>query len=361
MKVRPVEPKDIPAIIRLTSMNGFASRSHAGWHWVLFENPEQADSPSGYVVETDGKVAAFLGGAGHRLHGTGTDGFVVAAHTFVSDLSSPGHGPRLIRHGFKHTRFDATYTLHNNAYSSIFYKRFGLAAIWKASGRQYLKKRLRWGSVLASAALRRLARNAHVQKALLRREWFVTRPKGGSIPLAQSVRQLDPFEAKDASAIDALDSQLEKSGKIVGARTAEVWRYRLKDPDRVVPTHLFSIDDDQGIAAMLATSISKDDKLSVVTLDIEDLVFRPGSEHHLATLLAQAKKCARHAKAARIMLRVLPPNLDIATADSLGFKARPRAYDSCHFGGDTSWDPLSWEVSPFDGDFWFALRRPPAR
>ena len=361
MKVRPVTPEDIPAIVRLTSMNGFAKRSEAGWNWVLFQNPEQAHSPAGYVVESNGEVAAFLGGAGHRLHGTGTDGFVVAAHTFVSDLSSPGHGPRLIRHGFKHTEFDATYTLHNNAYSAIFYKRFGLAAIWKASGRQYLKKRLRWGSIFLSAALRRLAKIGAFEKLLAKREWLATKSKSGGAPLANRVRQLDPFNIDDAAAIDAFDQQLAKSGKIIGTRAAKIWQYRLRDPDRKVPTSLFALEDDDGIAAMLATSITKDDKLSVVTLDIEDLVFRPGSEHHLETILTQATKCARHARAARIMLRVLPLNLDIATADSLGFRARPRDYDSCHFGGDPSWNPLEWELSPFDGDFWFSLRRPPAK
>ena len=135
MKIRPVTPADIPDIARLTVERGFPPRSETGWQWVLFNNPEQAHSPSGYVIESDGQVVAFLGGMGHRLHGTGTAGFVVAAHTFVSDFSSPGHGPRLIRHGFKHTEFDATYTLHNNALSAIIYKRFGLAAIWQAASK----------------------------------------------------------------------------------------------------------------------------------------------------------------------------------------------------------------------------------
>lgn len=361
MRIRPVTREDIPDIVRLSARCGFAERTEEGLEWVLFNNPEQAHSPGGYVVESEGKVVAFLGGSGHYLHGTNTDGFVVAAHTFVSDFSSPGHGPRLIRHGMKHTGFDATYTLHNNAYSALFFKRFGLAAIWKASGRQYLKKRLRWLSIFASAALRRLAKIKTFHSLLSKREWLTTRPKQGPVPCLQAVRQLDPFLDEDAAAIDVFDQALANSGKIIGSRASKIWRYRLQDPDRAIPTRVFAIEDDNGIAALLATSITKDDELSVVTLDIEDLVFRPGSEHHLETLLLQAVKCAHHARAARIMLRVLPPNLDLATADSLGFKARPRAYDSCHFGGEAEWDPLSWEVTPFDGDFWFALRRPPAR
>lgn len=361
MNIRPVTPADIPDIARLTVERGFPPRSEAGWEWVLFHNPEQAHSPSGYVIEVDGRVVAFLGGMGHRLHGTGTDGFVVAAHTFVSDLSSPGHGPRLIRHGFKNTVFDATYTLHNNALSAIIYKRFGLAAVWQASGRQYLKKRLHWSCIFMSVVLRRCSRVKKIGNALNNREWLSKRSRKGPTPLIKAVRQLDPFDEKDAEAIDAFDQTLAESGRLIGARSAHIWQYRLSDPDRSVPTHLYGVFDDKGIAAMMATSVSKDDPLSVVTLDIEDLVFREGCEKHLETLLRQSKKCARHARAARIMWRVLPPNLDLATADYLGFKARPRRYDSCHFGGAPDWNPLDWELSPYDGDFWFALRRPPTK
>ena len=361
MKIRPVTPADIPDIARLTVARGFPPRSEAGWQWVLFNNPEQAHSPAGYVIESNDQVVAFLGGMGHHLHGTGTSGFVVAAHTFVSDLSSPGHGPRLIRHGFKHTDFDATYTLHNNALSAIIYKRFGLSAVWQAGGRQYLKKRRHWASIFFSAVLRRLAKLSVIDTALSKREWLSKRPKKGLTPLTDQVHRIDPFNSEDAQAIDTFNQALAASDKIIGSRAARIWQYRLGDPDRSVPTELFAMFDDKGIAAMLATSVSKDDHLSVVTLDIEDLVFRPGCEKHLEALLRQSTKCARHARAARIMWRVLPPNLDMATADYLGFKARPRRYDSCHFGGGPDWNPLEWELSPFDGDFWFALRRPPAR
>ena len=361
MNIRPVTRADIPGLARLTVERGFPERSEAGWDWVLFHNPEQAHSPAGYVVEKDGEIAAFIGGSGHRLHGTGTSGFVVIAHTFVADPSRAGYAPRLIRHGVQNGDFDASYTLHNNALSAPIYKRFGSEAVWQASGRQYLKKRRHWISILLSAGLRRLARIKTVKTALTKREWFSKRPRKGPSPLAANVQQLDPFSRDDAEAIDALDRALAASGKIIGSRAAHIWRYRLSDPDRAIPTELFAIYDEEGIAALLATSISKDDELSVMTLDIEDLVFRPGCEQHLETLLHQAKKCARHARAARIMWRVLPPNLDMATAEYLGFKLRPRSYDSCHFRGLADWNPLNWELSPFDGDFWFALRRPPTR
>ena len=361
MIIRTVTQGDVPEIIRLSKLCGFAERSEDGLRWVLFNNPVQGNHPPGLVAVRNGEVLAFMGSSVHRLHGTQSDRIVVCGHTFVSHPASPGAGIRIIKHGLTVTPAEATYTLHNNALSALIYKRVGLTAAWQASGRQYVKKRLEWSIVFLSATLRRIAKIELANRLLLSREWFNKRPKSGEAPLVKNVRRFDPFKNEDAKALDAFDEHLAASGKIIGSRAARIWQYRLKDPDRKTPTELYAIFDDKGLAALLATSISKDNELSVVTLDIEDLVFRPGCESLLEPMLRQSVKCARHARAARIMWRVLPPNLDMATADYLGFKARPRSYDSCHFGGDTAWSPLSWEVSPFDGDFWFALRRPPGQ
>jgi len=157
MKIRPVTPEDLDDIVRMNKVCGFPERSKAGWDWVLFQNPHQGDEPPGYVGERDGAVTAFLGCAGRKLIQGSNTICASMGHTFVSDLAAPGIAARLIKHYFANCSADL-YTLNNNALSAPIYKRRGAKATWGERGQQYLEKRLDMPRILASAALRRIAK-----------------------------------------------------------------------------------------------------------------------------------------------------------------------------------------------------------
>jgi len=137
-------------------------------------------------------------------------------------------------------------------------------------------------------------------------EWFLQKPNLGAQDAVDGVRLIVPSIASDAAVLDAFQERLASSGKIYGARGSELWSYRLSDPDRAVAPLLHGVFDAEGLSGLLVTSVSKDVEFGVPTLEIEDLVWVEGKQSALTPLLAQAETHAAHAKAARILWRVLP-------------------------------------------------------
>lgn len=349
-------PEHLDDLAKLNALCGFPARSVAGWHWALFENPEQGDEPVGYVVLKDGRGEGFMCTQRRVYKSRTATHDMVVAHTLITLQNAPGTGMRLVRHLLKSHGADAVNTLNNNALSAPIYPRLGTIAWRGEAGRYFLERPIRWSALLRSRVYNSLA-SAGMRPLVAKWEHL----QRGVRPLPEEFNTsgfsvLDPEDRQTAEQIDRFNAAVQDGDLLQPNRASEIWRYRLGDPDYHDAMRLLGCVRDGELVALLAVSLAKDDPFSATTLEIEDMISLSPEAVSETMMLGVASEIARKVGAARVRCRIISPEL--TKTPPSGWLLRQRYYDSAHMLSRVEDLPGTWQAGPFDSDFFFATRRP---
>jgi hypothetical protein len=365
-KIRPVRPDDIPAIVELVASVDFPSRSEAGWHWILFENPEQEDVPAGLVAERGGRLEAIVGLQARNFIVEGQSVKVGSGHTFISSRSGRGLGFHVARHALSQPGLAAIYTLNNNAIAGRFHKKIGLSAWLAHEGRAKLYWPVRPLTMMAGAVFSKLSRSDYLYDWLVRREWFdkvPTRPLDQFSAFEGGVRKLDPG-AQDADIIDRFGQAICAVAGAAPLRRASTYAYQMADPDAPGRSLCLGIESDGELQALMQLVLAKPNTFEPAELLLADLAFHPDGDSAalLEPLIKTARSLARSSGAARLHLPFaarVPGDALSRTGPRL---VRHQTYDSAHawFAPGHHAMAAHWSPTGYAGDFFFALRSAPS-
>lgn len=367
-EIRTITPGDIPGVMDLVAKVDFPWRSHAGWHWALFENPQQGDIPAGFVAVKEGRVVAMVGLQARDFRLNGKLVKAGTGHTFIAGPEGRGSGARLARRAITYPGLASVYTLNNNASSAGLYKKLGMKA-WLGDGARH---RIEWpvrpAAMGTGLAFSRLARSERMYDALSAREWFRVK----HTPLAEHARQrlepadwLDPSDANHAGEIDAFDADLRASHAVMPVRSAAFYAYLLSDPDAPGRSVLLAARDGSKISGLMLVILSKPNAYEPAGLDIVDLELAPGAPHAatIAHLIDSARTIARAAGAARLRL-LFSDRFGPSAFKGTRLRLHRRfSYDPAHasFADEDGPFAQNWVPTGYEGDFHFALRIAPQR
>ena len=355
-----VHADHIEAIVELNTLCGFPSRSVEGWKWALFGNPEQGDEPVGYVAVKQDRVIGFAG-TQRRILSRGEETMRLnVGHTLLTHLKSPGCGIKLARHALKHGGADITATLNNNELSAPLYPRIGMPAWLGDAGRHYAECRIDTSSILSAALRRRLYQNDTREKFEQRPEFFHASAKT-LVPDFDILgfEWMDPFNDQHAELLDRFSSDMQAGTLFQTDRSAKVWRYRMSDPDYPNTSRLLATLARGRIEAMMCVSISKEHKFNPPILEIEDFAIRPDLVIDPHALLDVAAEIAKRSGLAKARLRYTRGLTEPGMEERRGWVLRHKDFSCCHGFESRPGLLQDWAVGPMDGDFFFALRRPP--
>ena len=368
IKIRTITPDDLPGVMALVAKVDFPWRSEAGWHWALFENPQQGDIPAGFVAEREGSVVAMVGLQARDFILDGAPVKAATGHTFIAGPEGRGSGPRLARRALTYPGLAAVYSLNNNAISAGLYKKLGMTA-WKGeSARNRLEWPVRPLAMGVGLAFSRLARTDRMYDALSAREWFPPL----HMPLVDHAKRslqagdwLDPAKPDDARALDAFDVDLRRSRQAVPVRSAPFYAYLLSDPDAPGRSVVLTARDGSKITGLMLAILSKPNAYEPAGLDIVDLEFASGAprEATMARLIRAARKIARNSGAARLRL-IFSDRFASSDLKGTGLRLHRRSsYDPAHalFADQNGKLAEAWAPTGYEGDFHFALRVAPQR
>lgn len=367
-EIRTIIPGDLPGVMDLVAKVDFPWRSHAGWHWALFENPQQGDIPAGFVAVNEGRVVAMVGLQARDFVLNNEPIRTATGHTFIAGPEGRGSGARLAKRAITYPGLAAVYSLNNNATSAGLYKKLGMKA-WLGDG---ARNRIEWpvrpAAMGTGLAFSRMARSNRIYDALSAREWFAVK----QMPLADHARELlqagdwlDPSATDHAREINSFDADLRASRPALPVRSAAFYDYLLSDPDAPGRSVLLATREGPKIAGLMLVILSKPNAFEPAGLDIIDLELAPGVPHAatVAQLIRSARKIARAAGAARLRL----PFSDRFSAPDLkgtGLRLHRRfSYDPAHasFAYQEGAFARNWVPTGYEGDFHFALRVAPQR
>ena len=366
--IRTITPGDLPGVMDLVAKVDFPWRSHAGWHWALFENPQQGDIPVGFVAESEGRVVAMVGLQARDFRQDGQLVKAATGHTFIAGPEGRGSGAKLAMRAITCPGLAAAYSLNNNATSAGLYKKLGMKAWLGDRARNRIEWPVRPAAMGMGLTFSRMARSNRVYDALSAREWFAVK----QMPLAEHARELlkagdwlDPSAPGHAREINSFDADLHTSRPALPVRSAAFYDYLLSDPDAPGRSVLLAAREGPKIAGLMLVVLSKPNAFEPAGLDIIDLELAPGVPHAatVAQLIRSARKIARAAGAARLRL----PFSDRFSAPDLkgtGLRLHRRfSYDPAHasFAYQEGAFARNWVPTGYEGDFHFALRVAPQR
>jgi hypothetical protein len=368
IKIRTITPDDLPRVMDLVAKVDFPWRSHAGWHWALFENPQQGDIPAGFVAEKEGRVVAMVGLQARDFMLEGEPVKAATGHTFIAGPEGRGSGVRLAKRAITYPGLASVYSLNNNASSAGLYKKLGMKA-WLGDG---ALNRIEWpvrpAAMGTGVAFSRLARSDRMYDALSASEWFAVKP----MPLADYAKQslatgdwLDPAKPDHARLIEKFDAELRSSRPVVPVRSAAFYSYLLSDPDAPGRSVLLSAREGDSISGLMLAIMSKPNAYEPAGLDIVDLELASGAPRAdtIAHLIRAARKLAKVSGAARLRL-IFSDRFAASELKGTGLRLHRRfSYDPAHasFAGDDGRFADGWSPTGIEGDFHFALRVAPQR
>ncbi|MEM5516607.1 hypothetical protein WNY37_06575 [Henriciella sp. AS95] len=366
-KCRELVAGDIPAIVKLARESGFPARSEAGWHWALFENPEQADLPVGYVAEQDDEIVAMLGTQARGFHFGARRIFAASGHTFISSKNGKGAGFALAKRALNNTDFAAIYTLNNNEIAGRFHKKVGLKAWLGNRGRTRLEWPVKPVSMALGTALSRLARDEKMYARLSESEKYSGSARAISRlkHMPDHVVYLDPHIQADASRISAFDERLSRARPAAPVRSPEVFSYQHRDPDAPGRSALLGLLDGDHIECLMQVVITKPNAYEPAELYISDLEVLPGRDgvRVIPPLIRAAKYIARQHGLARLRLP-FADRFEALCFNQTGVRFyRQHKYDCAHGRFTKGVEQLEkhWVPTGFEGDYFFALRVTPER
>ena len=363
--IRTVRPDDVGAIANLVKDAGFPNRSEAGWHWAIFENPEQGDLPPGLVAERNGRLASFIGLQARRFMADRETLTVISGHTFMSGPDGRGAGFALARRALQSHGGAAIYTLNNNAVAGDFHKRIGLEAWLGRDGRSSLEWPIHSMTLLDGRALTRAARSEPAYDWLSKREIFRHVPGTLSpyLPGDGEVMSIDPSRPADARLIEDFGAATTYGRGAMPVRSAETYAYQMSDPDARGRIALLALGGVLGLDGLMQVAITKPNAFQPAELQIIDLVMRPGVDPAIGVpkLVRAAHEIARKARLSRLILPYAA-RFEPVCFDGTGLRYERHAdYDCAHalFTPEAQSLQQAWSPTGFEGDLFFALRVTP--
>lgn len=366
IEIRPLQESDLPGIVSLVERAGFPARSAEGWHWALFQNPEQGDLPAGFCAVRNGELVSMIGLQARTFQVKGAPMSAICGHTFISSPEGRGAGFRIARRALALPGLKAIYSLNNNAAAGAFHKRIGLGAWLGDSARERLEWPVRPMTMAAGLVLSRLARKEAVYDWLSRREWLGA-PRSslaGHKLDRRDVRSLDPADIGDSALIDQFGRAVTETEGAAPLRTAAAYRFQMSDPDAPGRSALLASISDGRIDGLCQLVLSKPNTFEPVELVIADLALRPGAERAdvFASLVDAAHELARKTGAARFRLPFSSRFSEQDLAKARRPLRRKSRYDSAHAMFRDEGEALArdWHPTGFESDFHFALRTVPS-
>jgi len=362
-EIRPVETGDLAAITRIVRDCGFPERSQAGWHWVLFDNPDQDGIASGWVCEREGTVVGFIGNFAMRYRLGERIVRTAVGHTMVTDLGGAGRqaGLALARHGTRQPDVDVYSTLNNNGLSARILPRIGVVPWLGEAGRVWLE----WPTAPLRIAVTR------VQKALQRAGAECERfdrafDLGLGITAQLSSRlTLTPLDQVDDAVLARLCERLaaHDGGPQAAVRVFDRERldYRRADPDRAGGLDYMVACRDGEPVLLAASVLTKPSADGLEHVEIVDWLGVNDADGIAAQgeVLRHLLDRARQAGVAKVRLH-FPQALPDAVIRAGGWCLTRRLdYDPCHAQFRDSAMRQAWTPLPGDADFFFAYRTPP--
>ena len=365
-EIRTIQPNDLPQVMDLVEKVDFPHRSEAGWHWALFENPQQGDIPPGFVSEVDGKVVSIVGMQARDFCCDGERLKAATGHTFISDKNARGTGAPLAHRAITWPGIASLYTLNNNARSAGLYKKLGMGAWLSEAGRSRTEWPVRPLAMAAGLGFSRLARADRFYDALSSREWFNGRSaslRQIAVDLLADEDRLDPDNATDAALIDSFNASICRAKSVAPVRTAAFYAYQMADPDAPGRSALLTARDGNRILGLMQVFLTKPNAFEPAELEITDLEVHPDAPRSrtIGHLVRNARKIARAAGAGRLRL-LLSGRFSREDLSQTGYHFQRRySYDPAHasFGDGMEHFSEGWTPTGFEGDFHFALRVAP--
>ena len=365
-EIRTIQPDDLPQVMDLVAKVDFPHRSKAGWHWALFENPQQGDIPAGFVAERSGEVVSMVG---LQARDFSCDGAVIKAatgHTFISSPKGRGSGAQLARRAIGYPGLASVYSLNNNAGSADLYKKLGMSAWLNEAGRGRVDWPVRPLTMAAGLCFSRLARADRFYDALSSREWFNGRTASLSqiaAALLPDEDRLDPDNETNAGLIDSFNASICRARSVAPFRSAAFYAYQMADPDAPGRSALLTARDGNRILGLMQVFLTKPNAFEPAELEITDLEIHPDAPRSRAIghLVRNARKIARAAGAGRLRL-LLSGRFSREDLSQTGYHLKRRySYDPAHasFGDGMEHFSEAWTPTGFEGDFHFALRVAP--
>jgi len=357
-EIRPVSPDDIPAITRIVRDCGFPERSEAGWHWVLFENPDQDGIPSGWVCERDGTIVAFVGNFASRYRIGERMLRAAIGHTLVTDLSAGRQaGITLARHGLRQSGVDVYSTLNNNGVSARILPRIGAAPWLGEAGRVWLE----WPTAPLRIAATQLQKRLH-RPAPDRERFDRAFDLGLDVADRPAPRvTVEPLDRLDDVDLARLSGRLAETGQAVRLFDRERLDYRRRDPDRAGGLD-YLLARIGGVPALLAgTLLTKPSADGLEHVEIVDWL-GVDDEDGIAAQIAVLRHIlsrARRARVAKVRMH-FPRAVPEAVTQAGGWcLTRELDYDPCHVQFRDNAMRQAWTPRPGDTDYFFASRTPP--
>lgn len=348
-EIRIVDAGDLPDVSRLVRQCGFPDRTEQGWAWVLFANPDQGETPPGWVYLHEGRVLAFVGNFIMPYRFEGQTLRLATGHTLVTDLHGPRRhaGMKLMRHAREQPGVAAYLTLNNNKVSAPLLPRIGLEP-WLG------RSACRWTEWITNPLRLMLGKLPGGHPAAERFE----RPL---LLDFESTGRARAFEIVPLSAAAGADfAALTGSGRMTRAVSSDQLQYRVSDPDRTGGIGYRVCLSDGRVMALAGLSLTKPapDRLDLV--EVIDWMAADGEAGRAAqiALLHDCLRLTRDSRAAKLRLHY-PDAVHPDALKAAGWHLeRHCAHIPCH--GDLRSPALrTWCPGPGDTDFFFSLRTPP--
>lgn len=348
--LREVLPADWKSLNDLHRWAWFPERSEAGWKWVH----GFGQGYPGWVLEDDEGVCGYLGNV--RQDYALLDARLAGAtgYSLIVLPRAKGGARRLLEAFRNQPDIFATSIFNSNARAAPIYSREGLTAFPPHWANAKIVWPLAPMTILSERIARSLYRNRRPSRELF--SGARDRPPG---PGVAGLSALDPWT--DASAINLFHGELRQGGSLIADRSARSLQVRFSDPDRLKPPVLYGWSDGDRLSAMAFGQLGKMSECEAPILDIVDLVWlEPHGVAAATALLRQLKSEGRRAGASRLRLSLVnDATADVALRVPGSVLRRHHTHGHARFvtnGGGA----LPWAPTPYDGDFGFCLRPPPA-
>lgn len=348
--LRDVRPADWKSLNDLHRWAWFPERSQDGWNWVH----RFGQGRPGWVLEDDEGVCGYLGNI--RQNYTLLDARLVGATGYsLIVLPRARGGSRLLLDAFRsQSGVFSTTILNSNALAAPIYSRGGFTAF--PAG--WANAKIIWPLAPLTIVSERIARSLY-RKRRPSRELFCGLTNSPPASRAAQARALDPW--RDAAALDLFWAELSSAGSLIADRSARALQDRFSDPDRQEPPLLFGWKEDDCLSAIAFGQLGKMTECEAPILDIIDVAWlEPHGSAAATALLIQLKDHGRRAGASRMRLSLVN-NDTMAVARKVPGAILRRRHTQGHLRlvADEGLVPL-WNPTPYDGDYSFCLRPPPA-